>query len=151
MNQLDIEHPILKIREDIGNTRFIDKEEVAVIRLKLPVLKGKCKNCAFCDVCTINGAKINELGIGGYASNQIETDAVYETGPNKGKKVKVGIKSVINNPVAGVTLRNPSTIIIGAGQAFRCTNREETKNGTDLLNENSPGCKNWVGKESIEK
>jgi hypothetical protein len=137
MNCLDVEHPELRKKENIGNTRFLDNEEVAVIKLKLPVLKGKCKNCAFCSVITTQG-KIDELGVGGYASNQEDTEATYAGQPLK--KAKIGIRRVNHNPGAGVTMRVPSTIIVAAGQAFRCTNRDETNRGTDLLNENSPGC-----------
>jgi hypothetical protein len=92
-------------------------------------------------VITTQG-KIDELGVGGYASNQEDTEIRDE----KKNKVKIGLKPVTHNPVAGVKLREPRTIIIGCGQVFCCRSRKNT--GQFFQNGSSPTC---GGSEWLEK
>jgi len=131
MHLLDVEHPEIREREYPANVRPFYKQEVALIKLKLADLNPLCAKCIFCDVITTQG-KIDELGVGGYMSNQAD-----------------GLKQVRHNPKRGITLREPTTIIMGHGQAFVCRNREQGKT-VFFLTEKQPACEHFKEKLKVE-
>jgi len=144
MHLLDFENSEIQKREYTGNTKPFYDQFVAVIKLNLPKLNPVCENCRFCDVITTQG-KIDELGVGGYASNQLDTEIKDE----KGNKIKIGLKPVIHNPTVGIRLREPRTIIMGAGQVFCCRNKKQVS--TFFLTEKDPACAEFQEKIKIKQ
>jgi hypothetical protein len=132
MKCLDIEHPEIKKREYTGTTKPFYEQDVCIVRLNLAKLNPQCAKCRFCSVIRTQG-KINELGVGGYMSNQPD-----------------GLTSVEHNPSKGIKLREPRTIIIGEGEAYACTNREQTKTGTFFVTDVDPSCANDKPKIAIK-
>jgi hypothetical protein len=143
LDLLDFENSEIKKREYSGNNRPFKDQFVAIIDLKLPNLNPQCENCVSCDVITTQG-KIDELGVGGYASNQEDTEIKDE----KGNKIKIGLKRILHNPAVGVKLREPRTIIMGCGQVFCCRNRKNT--GSFFLNGKDIPCGGSEFKEKIK-
>jgi len=119
MDLLDMGNIIIKEKKFEGTNRPFEKQEVCVIPIVLPKLETQCEECVFCDVCSTRG-KVDELGIGGYASNQADTKVKTE-GSVTGN-VMVGIKPIKNDPTIRVTLRRPRAIIMADGQMWICRN-----------------------------
>jgi hypothetical protein len=143
LDLLDFENSEIKKREYTGNTRPFMDQFVAVVKLNLPKLNPQCESCMSCDVITTQG-KIDELGVGGYASNQQDTEITDE----HGKKIKIGLKQITHNPVAGVKLREPRTIIMGCGQVFCCRNKKNT--GAFFLSGKDVPCGGSEFKEKVK-
>ena len=132
MHLLDLKNKEIRDREFPPNVKPFYPQKTCLIKLKLADLNPMCSKCMFCDVITTQG-KVNELGIGGYMSNQED-----------------GLKTVKHNPKQGVELKEPRTIIIAHGQAFICRNREQTKTGTFFLTEKEPTCEHFKEKTKFE-
>jgi hypothetical protein len=133
MHLLDVDHPEIKKREYNGNVKPFHEQNVAIIKLNLPdgqngrpKLNPTCAKCQFCTVIQTQG-KINEMGCGGYMC--AGKDGLKEADISK-----------------GVNLREPRTIIIGDGEAYACTNREETNHGRFFLTDAPVNCTSMVPK-----
>ena len=133
MHLLDLKNPDIRPREYPPNVKPFYPQEVCILKLKLPKLNAMCEKCRFSDVITTQG-KVNELGIGGYMTNQPD-----------------GVAQAKHNPKGGVELKEPRTIIMGQGQAYICRNRKQGETGTFFLTENEPPCVNFKEKVEFKK
>lgn len=122
MHLLDIKNFKVHERKFHQNVRPFFKQEVCVIPILLPKLNKLCEKCRHSDVIFTKG-KVNELGIGGWMSNQ-----------------KDPLKPIKANPPAGITLREPRAIIQASGQVHCCRHPQQTVAANFYLTSKIPNC-----------
>jgi len=131
MHLLDVKNHEIKDREFPVGLKPFFKQQVCVIPLLPAELNERCLKCVFADLVTTKG-KVDEFGIGGYMSNQ--KDGLAPTKMNMGAKV---------------TLKEPRTIIIAEGQAWRCKNLRNRMPG--FLTEKTQPCEYFMEKYKEKK
>lgn len=133
MNHLDLKNPKISKRDFPEGITPITPQDICVIQLKPYKINEKCENCAYAALINIKG-HMNELGIGGYMSNQ-----------------KDPLKSTIHRPTEGVKLREPHTMIVGFGEAWVCRNRKMGERNVFILTEESSPCEHCTPKSGVEE
>jgi len=132
MQLLDLKNYEVKDRQFPNNVKPFYKQEVCVIPLKLPKLNSLCEKCQFHDVISTQG-KVDELGVDGYMTNQPDP-----------------LEPVKHNPSRGVSLRDPRTIIMAAGQVFICRNPKQVSTSNFFLTEKQPACSLFLKRAELE-
>lgn len=134
MHLLDLKNHKIEERKFPDNLKPHLKQEVCIIPLRLCELNEKCADCMHSHVIFTKG-KVDELGIGGWMSDQQD-----------------GLKKANYNPSAGIKLREPRTIIRAEGQVWACGHRQQRDTANFFLTENIPSCSLFEKKiESKEK
>lgn len=115
MDYLELSNYRIEKRQYPEGIISITPQEQCIVPLKLCEISPECQKACKAKIVELRG-QINELGIGGYMSNQKDPFA-----------------PTTHRPSEGIKLREPHTIIIGVGKSWAATDRELTKQGIFIL------------------
>ena len=132
MENLDLENRKVQKRIFPEGVTPITPQDICIIPVKIGKIHPTCEKCIYSAIIQMRG-QVNELGIGGYMSNQ-----------------KDPLAPTTHRPSEGVKLREPQTLITADGPVWVCRNRIQGQKGIFILDKDSLPCDQFKEK-NLEK